>query len=193
MKRSLCNSLVLAAVFVTAFGYAALDTRPIPRTAGPNFLKEGLFEGGKDARARLQNLRYYDHSEQGFERWVFDFADSAGQQVNAVAPRFQMVYQEAEKMQLPNGKMFVKRPAKVRFIFRAISKNGLTPEKVQALADKSAIVDEIHLYPPIEQGDMALEFVLRDDALFQPHQPLEKEGRLVLDLKARTESETGTP
>ncbi len=42
---------------------------------------------------------------------------------------------------------------------------------------------EIVLYPPVERGDMAMELVLRDDVRFDPFQPLEREGRLVLDLR----------
>ena len=30
---------------------------------------------------------------------------------------------------------------------------------------------------------MAMAFVLKDDVLFEPHQPIEREGRLVLDMR----------
>ena len=75
------------------------------------------------------------------------------------------------------------KPAKFLFLFRSIEKNRLNPKKLQKLAKKSRFVKKIILYPPIEEGDMAMEFILKEDVLFEPHQPLEKEGRLVLDVK----------
>lgn len=152
----------------------------IPRVPAKQYTNDALFEGGKEVAANLEGLRFAGHG--GFERWVVDFSDNA-QKVGAIAPRFQIRYEKAETIPLPEGGELVRKPARFIFVFRQIQKNLLSEDMVRKLARKSRFVKEILLYPPIEKGDMAMEFLLKDNVQFSPHQPLEREGRLVLDLK----------
>jgi len=154
----------------------------IPRSPAQQFVTSGLFEGGSDAGANLERLRRADHP--GFERWVVDFSDLA-ENMGGAAPRFQLRYEKADKIELPEGGDLIRKPARFPFLFRQIQKNRLDETKLNRLVKKSKFVKEIHLYPPIEKGDMAMEFVLSEDVEFTPHQPLKGEGRLVLDLRAK--------
>jgi len=152
----------------------------MPRAPARSYSTDALFEGGKEVAANLEGVRLAGHP--GYERWVIDFSDHA-KSVGAIAPRFQVRYEKAETLPLPEGGELLRKPARFVFIFRQIQKNLLKEDTVQNLVKKSRFVKEILLYPPIEKGDMAMEFVLKDNVRFTPHQPTEREGRLVLDLK----------
>jgi len=163
---------------------AHAGTPAIARSSSGNFVTEGAFEGGKEGtRANLESIRVADHPKEGFERWVIDFSDATTRTKGKTAPRFQVRYQKADRIKLAHGGSYVRKPAKFLVFFRSINKNNLTQQKVRSLVPQSLYVKDIVLYPPIEKGDMALEFVLRDDVKFEAHQPIEREGRLVLDLK----------
>jgi len=172
------KALLLLCLSVPLF--AAQLPNTIPRVPAKQFTNDALFEGGKEVAANLEGLRFAGHA--GFERWVVDFSDNT-QKPGTIAPRFQIRYEKAETLPLPEGGDLVRKPARFIFVFRQIQKNLLSEDLVQRLARKSRFVKEILLYPPIEKGDMAMEFVLKDNVRYSPHQPLEREGRLVLDLK----------
>ncbi len=48
---------------------------------------------------------------------------------------------------------------------------------------KSLFVKEINLYPPIEDGDLAIEFIIKPQTLLWTHQSSTPPGRLILDLR----------
>lgn len=179
--RSTEFALVLSFLFAP-FVQAAVPSH-IPRASTRAFLSEGLFEGGKDIRASLDSIRVAQHEERGFERWVVDFSDALGKQKGLVAPKFQLQYLKAQSFTTESGDEVVQRPAKFLLLLRNISKNSLDQAEVRKAAKKSGLVQDVILYPPIEQGDMAIEFVLKKNVLFEAHQPIERQGRLVLDLK----------
>lgn len=168
---------------------AAIDRRSIPRTSLKQFVHEGLFQGGTDTRANLESLRVAEHKKEGMERWVLDFSDTVKRKLGLVAPRFQLQYFKADRVTLASGREHVRKPAKFLILLRSINKNFVTPAKAKQLVQKSQYVKEIQLHPPIEEGDMAIEFILKEDVEFEAHQPIEREGRLVLDLRYAEESE----
>lgn len=176
------KGLILAFLFSAALP-AAVVPHIMPRNPSRSFTSDGLFEGGNDLGANIEGVRFAQHKAEGYERWVIDFSD-AQRNLGAAAPRYQLRYETSEKLPLPEGGDLIKRPARFLFVFRMIQKNNLVQERLKKLVKKSHFVKDIILYPPIERGDMALEFVLKDDVKFTPHQPSIKEGRLVLDLKA---------
>lgn len=143
----------------------------IPRVSTNHFVREGLYEGGEPVKATVEALRFAPHAG-GIERWVVDFADANGKEIGRVAPRFRLRYEPAD-----SGK-------KARFVFnfRSIQAVHMTREQLAGLTRKSRFVKEVVLYPPVEEGDVSLELVLRSGVRFETHQPLEKAGRLVLDL-----------
>lgn len=175
----------LASLGVLAFSlttFAAVTPSTIPRQTPKNFVDDAIFEGGRDVAANLVDIRFGEHRKQGFERWVIDFSDLADK-LGAVAPKFQLRYEKAETLPLPEGGDLQRRPARFLFVLRQIQKNRLTEEKMKNVVKKSRFVKEILLYPPIEKGDMAIEFILKENVRFAPHQPSEREGRLVLDIR----------
>lgn len=174
-------ALILSVISTLAWG--ANFPRTIARTPSENFVKEGFFEGGRNKRAVLESLRVADHPDSGFERWVIDFSDPVTKKLGTIAPAFQLQFFAAEKFLGNDGTTQVKKPAKFLFLFRSIARNRLEEQALKRLARKSRFVKDILLYPPIEEGDLAMEFVLKDNVLFEPHQPVEREGRLVLDLR----------
>ncbi len=154
---------------------------PIPRTANQDFRTEGLFEGGSPISANLEALRISE--EGGVERWVVDFSDNAKRELGKVAPKFQVRYISGNKIIGSSGELIMAQPAKFILTFRAIRKNFLNRAALQDLVKRSKLVKDIIIYPPIEDGDTAIELILHDNVAFEPHQPIQKEGRLVLDMK----------
>lgn len=162
---------------------AALEPKPIPRVSVKQFQSEGVFEGGSSQPANLEAVRFSAHKREGYERWVIDFSEELSRSVGKVAPHFQVRYQKAAEVEVPGGSNLSLSPPKFIFTFQSIKRNFLKKEVLHKIVAKSRYVKDIVLYPSIENGDTALEFILKDNVLFEPHQPKEKEGRLVLDLK----------
>jgi hypothetical protein len=184
MNNSLRLILLQSLFLLGGAAVASMEPHGIPRSASGSFRDSGLFEGGKSTKANLEALRLADHRSQGFERWVIDFSGEKGRKLGEVAPKFQLEYVKARKFLRDDGSEATSRPARFVFTFRGIGRNFLTKSAVAKLSKKSLYVENIVIYPPIEGGDMAMEFILKDDVRFDPHQPIEREGRLVLDMKA---------
>lgn len=168
-------------VVLTSMG-SVVPSLSIPRDASHRFLSEGIFDGGKAVRANVENLRFSKHNKEGFERWVFDFSDATTGTIGSVAPQFQVRYLKAEKLAKPEGGLITLAPARIVIAFKGVSKNGLNRAKLEKLTRRSSLVKEIVSYPPIEDGDIAIEMVLKDSFPFYTHQPLTQEGRLVIDI-----------
>ena len=181
----------MRAILFLSFYSAALlgaisPSMSIPRDASQRFLTDGIFEGGKAVRANLEDLRFSKHSQLGFERWVFDFSDATTKTKGAVAPQFQVRYRKAIKVEQMDGSLAIMEPARIIIALKGVAKNNLSRSALTRLAKKSTLVKEIITYPPIEEGDLAIEMVLKDSIPFYTHQPLVNEGRLVIDLSHRS-------
>lgn len=174
------------AVLVTWLAFQAVGAvvppLSIPRDASQRYLSDGLFEGGKPVRANLEGLRFSKHQSHGFERWVFDFSDATTRTLGSVAPQFQIRYVKAEKLEMPEGGYTTVQPARIVINLKGVSKNQLSKPLLEKLAKKSDLVKEVISYPPIEDGDIAIEMILKDSYPFFTHQPIKNEGRLVVDL-----------
>jgi hypothetical protein len=177
MKTFLC--LLIATLGVNLF--SALPPIGIPRSSLKKFRTEGLFEGGSRTPANIETIRLANH--KNYERWVIDFSDVDRKQKNNHSPRFQLRYIAAENLLGPEGDPIIDKPARFLFTFRNIRQNYLSKNTLKQLLARSSYVKDIIVYPPIEAGDTALEMILKSDVKFEPHQPLEGEGRLVLDLR----------
>ena len=160
---------------------AAVSPLPISRQSAQIFTAEGLFQGGSAGKASLEAIRFSPHSKSR-ERWVIDFSDPTTQKVGTHAPLFQLRYVKGNSVGVPSQEVILS-PAKFVLNLRAISQNKVEPKKVARLIRKSDLVQDIVFYPAIEEGDMALEIILKKNVLFEAHQPVQNEGRLVLDLK----------
>lgn len=182
MKRTVLFALVLA---ITSSSFGAVERLVMPRAPLKKFRTEGLFEGGDQVKANLEDLRIAEHD--GYERWVLDFSDATKRTLDKVAPKYQLRYVPGETVSGADGAAILRQNAKFILSFRSIQKNFISRDKLAALVKKSRWVQEIVVYPPIEKGDTAIEFVLKENVAFSPHQPTEREGRLVLDLKAVTD------
>jgi hypothetical protein len=165
MQRFVLAALSSALIPLVTLG--AVTLAPLPRATVGNFVSEGLFTGGRPIKAELRDLRVGYHSAES-ERWVFDFG--------SLLPHCQVHYEPA-----------VRDGAKARFIirFQKIYRNTLSESKVRLLAAKSHHVQSVNLYPPVENGDIALELILKHEVQFAPYQPIDLPGRLVLDLRPK--------
>jgi hypothetical protein len=170
-------------LFFTATAFAATQVVPIPRTASHAWRTEGLFAGGSSPAANIEGLHLSDN--KGAERWVLDFSDNLKREVGKVAPKFQLRYIPGNKVIGSSGELILVRPAKFVLTLQGIKKNFLNRVALQDLVKRSKFVKDIVVYPPIENGDTAIELILGDNVDFVPHQPAQREGRLVLDLKER--------
>jgi hypothetical protein len=178
--RRVYTGLVLG-ICLTSF--ASLDPRSVPRSALQTFRKEGLFEGGRfNSKANVEDIRLSDPNHDGFERWIIDFSDLK-RVWGSVAPKFQLRYSPADRVELPEGKTLIKKQAMFSLLLQGIQKNFITDDQIHEALQKSKYVKKVVVYPQVEHGDMAMEMILRDDVIFKPHQPMEREGRLVLDLR----------
>lgn len=173
--------LGLGIAWLAGTAHAITRPSPIPRTATHKFRSEGLFEGGSNSSANIESLRFSE--QEGYERWIVDFSDNAKRELRKIAPHFQVRYLPGDKILTSTGETVFAKPAKFILTFRAIRKNFLDRTALRETVKQSKIVKDIVVYPPIEQGDLAIELILHDDVVFEPHQPIQKEGRLVLDLK----------
>lgn len=180
MIKITLSFLLLASV---TFLQASVSPTAIPRTPIKHYQTEGIFEGGTHSPANIEAVRFSPHQKDGYERWVIDFSDQKQRVIGKIAPLFQIRYVKAHRLAIPDAKDIVLEPAKFVFIFREIQHNYLNSAALKTLTKKSRFVKDIVLYPAIEDGDTAIELVLNDNVLFEPHQPTEKAGRLVLDLK----------
>lgn len=172
-------------VFSNAIALASVTPRAIPRRPNNQFVTEGLFQGGQPVRANIEAVRLASHKE--FERWVIDFSDAPHRSLGKVAPEFMVRY-------IP-GKEIVQAPSasyisgRFQIYFRRIDHNFINKKEIAALAAKSAFVGQAFFYPSIEDGDLALELVLKEGvfAKFDAHQPQTQVGRLVLDIAQTSE------
>ncbi len=181
--------ILLSLLFVSLNLLASLGpslSLSIPRQASHHYLTDGIFEGGKSVRANLEALRFSKHKKEGFERWVFDFSDATTRTVGGVAPQFQVRYLKAEKIKNAEGVPQILQPAKIIITLKGIYKNNLNKPTLQKMARKSYLVSEVISYPPIEEGDTAIEMILKDTSAFYAHQPKQNEGRLVIDIALNT-------
>lgn len=152
----------------------------VPRTPTPLYRSDVFYEGGTDVPGSLRDLRMATHEK--FERWVLDFADDRGAKKGIRAPRFLVRLIPAEKIETDTGDTILSRPAKLILSFQRVGKNQLKPEKLASLIKRSQHIQKITVYPPIENGDTAMEFTFQSDAPVSVHQPMENEGRLVIDI-----------
>ena len=178
MKLGAWVALAMGGCFTAS---AVTRPTPIPRTANHEFRTEGLFEGGSKSPANIESLKVTEIADA--ERWELDFSDNLKREIGKVAPRFQVRYLPGDKIIGPSGELIMSKPAKFILTLSSIRKNFLTRAALQDMVKKSKHVKDIVIYPPIEDGDTAIEFILHDNVSFEPHQPAQKEGRLVLDLK----------
>jgi len=151
---------------------ASVEPHSIPRKVLGQFRKEGAFEGGRPIPAHLEKIRFAFHRSGGYERWVLEFSDE--NRKSSVAPKFLLRY-------LPPSSE--NRSPRFILSLRSIKQSFLKLDRIKRSLAKSQIIRDVIVYPPIEDGDMSLELILKEEVLFEPHQPLETQGKLVLDLK----------
>jgi hypothetical protein len=155
------------AFLIKGTAFAAIPPIPVPRNSSHKFFEEGVFEGGKVSKAIWASL-FFQNERDDIERWVFDFKQ--GTRANRPMPKFQIRYVKGT-------------PSKLVLTFQTLEQNRVKRQLLERLASKSQLVREIVVYPPIDEGDTAVELVLRDGVLFSPRQPLDRPGRLLVDLK----------
>lgn len=170
---------------LASFASAAISPRPIPRTSSRLFVDRGLFEGGSPVAANIEGIRFSRNPKDKSERWVIDFSDARTRSFQQLAPEFQVRFSPMETILSPEGKPMMLSAPRLIVSLSSIKGNYLHSPQLTKLLKKSKLVQSVRIYPPIEDGDRAIEFVLKTNILFEPHQPVQKEGRLVLDLKPK--------
>ncbi|NBX92802.1 MAG: hypothetical protein EB078_10315 [Proteobacteria bacterium] len=170
-------------LFLSQQLFASLPPRPIPRTSSKIFVKTGVFEGGTAGAANLEGIRFSRNKTEETERWVLDFSSAHTRSLQETAPKFQVRYSQADRIEVPEGRDVLLNPPRLIISLQSIKGNYLTRAQFKPFLERSQLVRDIKIYPPIEDGDMAVEFILKHSIQFEPHQPIQKEGRLVLDLK----------
>lgn len=164
---------------------AAIPARPMPRTSSKLYVDSGTFEGGSPLAANIEAIRFSRNPKEHTERWVLDFSDARTRTFQQLAPDFQVRIIPSDKVTLGEGQEFELNPPRVIISLSSIKANYVSTAEIRKLLKKSHLVKNIRFYPPIEDGDRAIEVLFKKHVLLEPHQPLQKEGRLVLDLKPR--------
>lgn len=177
-------TLLFLGMNVVAMG--SVTPRAISRKPLNLFVTEGLFQGGQPVRANIEAVRLASHKE--FERWVIDFSDVPHRSVGKIAPEFMVRYIPGKEIVQPPMGSFIS--GRFQIFFRKIDHNFIGKRELSTLAAKSALVGQAFFYPAIEDGDMALELVLKEGvfAKFEAHQPQTQVGRLVLDIAQTAEN-----
>lgn len=164
---------------------AAIPVRPVPRTSSKLYVDTGTFEGGSPLAANIEAVRFSRNSKDQTERWVIDFSDARTRTLQQIAPDFQIRIAPPDRVTLSEGKEVELNPTRVIISLSSIKGNYVDPTVLNKMLKKSHLMKNIRFYPPIEDGDRAIEITFKKPVLLEPHQPLQKEGRLVLDLKPR--------
>lgn len=172
--------LFLASLLTLIAGAAPIPHSLAPHKTAP-FLTQGFIKGGTETEAILKDLRYGKHPNKGYERWVFDFEFEGEKKQRMGSPNYCVKYQK------PQGKNL---PAKLVVLFQGIKKSRLNADTFLDMVSRSPLVASILLYPPIENGDTAIEFLLHRGVSYKTEELKGASGRLVVDLAPS--SATGT-
>ena len=173
------TSLFLLVVSLNSF--AATPALEIPRRATKDFVGEAILKGGEKQLANLEAIRVAGHPT--FERWVFDFSDASTRTVGKLAPEFRLHFQPSEVSN--NLAETHTKQGKFQIVFRKVQKNFITLDMAKKIAAKSQYIDNVLLYPLLDDGDCGIELILKSGVAvqFQAHQPQSPAGKLVVDIK----------
>jgi hypothetical protein len=157
----------------------ARKAEPVPRRPTGEYRTQGFFQAGTPGPKNIDSVSTRDFGAA--ERWTIDFSEPGKQRSLSSVPELQVQYIEEEQVLSDSGEMVVAKEPKFILKLRSIRKNALNRDRLAELARKSRHVKKVILYPEIEGGDTALEFILKANT---PFRPFLEPGRLVLDLKA---------
>jgi hypothetical protein len=175
------HKLAWGLLFIAPVAWGIAKPLVLPRTGNGPYLTEGFFEGGEAHPSNIDGLKLRYLGET--ERWSIDFSPITRLSSKRSVPRFQLKYTPAEKGIRDTGEWATLRPAKLTLNLRNIRKNALDENRLQRLVKQSKHVERIHVYPPIEEGDTAIEIVFKDSVSFLPHLPGNRSSSLVIDVK----------
>lgn len=155
----------------------------VPRTASQIFINSGVFEGGGLDLVNLERIRFWKDPKTGIERWVIDFSSLAERKLQEQAPYFKISVIPPNKLFLPHQKEEELSPARIVVQLSGVKNNFIRSKRIKQFLRKSDLVRSLRIYPPLDNGHRLIEWVLSDSVVVEPHQPISKEGRIVLDLK----------
>lgn len=171
----------LGLLFSTLAGSA---THPlVPRTASQIFIGSGVFEGGGIDLVNLERVRFWKDPKTGIERWVIDFSSLTDRKLQEKAPYFKISIIPPNKLFLPHRREEELSPARIVVQLSGIQNNFTRRKRINNFLKKSDLVRSFRIYPAMDNGHRLMEWVLSDSVVVEPHQPISKEGRIVLDLK----------
>lgn len=164
--------------YLIPFCFFAFQTRgapipfEIPGVPTKFFRDEALYEGGgQKGRVILSGFRLGNHSDLGFERWVFDFSPVTRGSLSLPLIQIRLIPQKPD------------RDGRIYLILSTIDHHSIGKALLSQLVKKSKLVTDIFFYPILPDGDMGIEFVFQKKILLSPHYSKEAFGRLILDLK----------
>jgi len=160
----------IALLVLPHLALASLTPQAISRLPAKKYVSEGIFQGGQPVDANVEAIRLAQHG--AYERWVIDFSDVETRSVGKVAPEFVVKYQKTRGQ------------PRLQILLRKIHRNYVLKSQLPKLVNQSDLVSQILFYPSIEDGDGAIELILKENVSvqFEVHQPEIKTGRLVIDL-----------
>ena len=153
-----------------------LDSRP------SHFHDDGIFEGGeREVSAILKWIKLdslFKHHHETSEEWVFRFEPlGSGQRhqksFDKILPFVQVRYLRKIKPDNLSSDESVglssASPAELIFLFEAIADNQVRMSELNSQLESSHFVKKILMYPPIEGGDMAIKFLLKENVWFRTY------------------------
>ncbi len=117
------------------------------------------------------------------ERLTVNFSGSSTAKNGGKIPRFQLRYLPEEKFATAEGTLAFAKPPRFVLTLRSLNGNKTNPAMLQAAITRSRLVKEILVYPPVEEGDTAVEILLHDNVRFSTDRQGLKAGRLTLELR----------
>lgn len=155
----------------------------IPRTASNIYIASGVFEGGGVDLVNLEKVRFWKNPETDQERWVLDFSSISDRKLHEKAPYFKLTILPADKIFLPHQREKEISPAKIEVQLAGVQNSFINKKTLKTFLNQSTLVKSFFVSSPSEGGQASIEIVLNHSVLVEPHQPISKEGRLVIDLK----------
>jgi hypothetical protein len=149
---------------VIGMGLASLlESAPRPHS----FLSSGIFSAPGTRGLNLESIRM--DPKRASEKITFLFSTSSSRKPTARIPPFHCRFMPATSPEL--GTDTGLKPARFILLLQGLSTRFLSPGRLTKVAEKSRLIEKLVLYPPLEDGDSAVEITFKKSVLFRQIDP----------------------
>jgi hypothetical protein len=170
----------LGAIFgLSQLTQAALPPIPVPTDHNSIFSNDGVFEGGRFVRAALKSMTVGTDRHDKVERWSFDFQKVSR---GGTLPRYQIRSVTGVASNDEDDSPSQEAPRLI-LTFQQLTQNNVGLGDVRRCLAKSRWVSDVLVYPSVDNGDTAIEMILKRGVKFSLRQLTGPSAQLIIDLK----------